>query len=211
MTTAIWVRSALMDSYEIHPRELRWVVGGVDGPAVPDPLPLKVPAEFSIVDAPAATTLTELLLAGDIDALISPVMPQAFVRADPRIMRLFPDYKEAEVEYWRRTGVFPIMHTFVLRRDVYEAQPHIARSLFTAFQQSKTEAQRAIYDTDYLPYSVIWLGPAVEEQRGLLGDDYWPYGVEANRATIEAVLLACQSQGLIEHPPAIEDLFSSVA
>ncbi len=154
------------------------------------------------------------MLANDeIDALLSPRIPSSFYQADPSdktqgpVRRLFPRYKEVEQAYFRRTGIFPIMHVIVLRKDILEAYPWAARSLYKAFSQAKESLFQQIQDTSVLRLSLPWLLSELEETTQLMGSDYWPYGIAANRATLEAAISYSYEQGLTPRQPTLEELF----
>jgi 4,5-dihydroxyphthalate decarboxylase len=147
-----------------------------------------------------------MLLDAELDAIIGPRAPAGFPH-DPRIRRLFSDVRQVEADYFRRTGIFPIMHTVVIRRDVLEAAPWVARSLFDAFCQAKAQAMAALAEPVVLAATLPWLVDEVERTRALMGNDYWPYGLEPNRPTLEALVRYSVEQGLAERRMPIEELF----
>ncbi len=155
-----------------------------------------------------------MLEAGEIDALYSAMMPPAMLRRSAKVARLFPDYEEVERDYFRRTGIFPIMHTVVLRRDVYEKTPWAARALCQAFQAAKDQAQqlyRAAEPFFGAPYMIPWLSAHLERNRALMGEDPWPYGLEANRKALETCLRYHREQGLLQRSWRLEELFAPEA
>ena len=126
-------------------------------------------------------TLARMLAEGEIDALYSPRIPGPFTAGDPRVRRLFGDVVGAEKAYWAATGIFPIMHVVVVRRDVYEAHPWVAQSLTKALQLAKRDAEATLYDSSALRVMLPWLLQELEATKQLLGPDYWSYGLDANR------------------------------
>ena len=138
-----------------------------------------------------------MLEAGELDALLSIYIPSLFLKGSPRIARLFPNFKEVEQDYYRRTGIFPIMHTVVLREDVYKAHPWAAKSIYRAFLAAKDLAVDGLYDTDALQLALPWLLDHVEEAWRVFGRDFWSYGLEPNRRTLEAIGRYVHEQGLV--------------
>src|SRR5205823_10764033 len=182
----VFMRGLLQDEYGVAAREMSWVIGGLTAPVEKPLIPLHLPPDIDVEFA-TDRALEEMLQRGDLDALMSIYIPRAFLAGSPRIARLFPDFKTAEQDYFRRTGIFPIMHIGALRSSVYREQPWIARSLYRAFCEARGMAEDALYDTDALLATLPWLIDHVEESRRVLGRDYWPYGLEPNRATLQAL------------------------
>jgi 4,5-dihydroxyphthalate decarboxylase len=149
-----------------------------------------------------------MLVAGELDALMTARMPPSFERGDPRVRRLFPDYRAVEQAYFEKTGLFPIMHCVVLKRSLYEEHPWVAPNLLKALDAAKRQAQQAMYDYNALVYTLPWLVPDLEETMRIMGPDPWPYGVEPNRAVLEATCEYAHEQGLTPHRLAIADLFA---
>jgi 4,5-dihydroxyphthalate decarboxylase len=146
--------------------------------------------------------------AGELDALLSIYIPSLFLRGSPRITRLFPNFKTAEQDYYRRTRIFPIMHTVVLREDVYREHPWAARSIYQAFRAAKDLAVEGLYDTDALQLSLPWLLDHVEEARRAFGEDFWAYGLEPNRPTLAALGRFVHEQGLSPRTVSPDELFA---
>jgi 4,5-dihydroxyphthalate decarboxylase len=207
MAAALWIRGMLQHDHGVRPADIEWVQAGLREPGRQQPTRYSLPAEISlrsVMDRP----LDQMLVTGEIDALMTARMPPSFLSRDPRVRRLFPDYKEVEQDYYRRTGFFPIMHCVVLRRSLYEAHPWVAPNLLRALEASKQWALERAYDYDALRYPLPWLVPDMEEVRQLMGHDPWPYGVEPNRATLEAMCQYAQEQGLTQRRVAVEELFA---
>ena len=153
--------------------------------------------------------LPDRLEAGEIDALIAPADPPKFKRNHPFIRPLIPDAREAEAAYFKRTGVFPILHLLVVRNDVYEKHPWVASSLLRAFADAKKAVYSDLGETlEGLRYTLPWLDGHVDKVRDVMGEDFWPYGVSRNRATLETYLRYLKHQGLIQRTPAVEELFA---
>ena len=154
-------------------------------------------------------SLSDLLEAGDLQAVVGTTMPKALGR-NPDIVRLFPNFREAEKDYYRRTKIFPIMHTVVIRKDVYEKHPFLATSLYKALCAAKDHALAKMRYVGALRYMLPWMTDDMDEMDQVFGPDPWPYGIKPNRPTLEALVTYLHDQGLIKAPIPIEDLFVPV-
>jgi 4,5-dihydroxyphthalate decarboxylase len=134
--------------------------------------------------------------------------PLSFRRGSPNVKRLFPNYMELEKDYYRRTKIYPIMHTVVIRRDIYDRDPWVALSLYKAFVRAKEYSFRLLLETGSPKASFAWLQPMIEQEQAIIGRDWYPYGIEANRPTIEALLQYTMEHGLSDRRLAIEELFA---
>jgi 4,5-dihydroxyphthalate decarboxylase len=208
MTAAVWVRAFLQHDYRVMPGDLRWVLGGLEQPGRRERIAFTPPEGVQVEAAPADRALVPMLEAGEIDALIAPNLPSAFKAGSPLVKRLFPDFPRVEAEYYQRTGVFPIMHTIVLRREVYERHPWAALSLYKAFCAAKELAVARLFESDALAISLAWSVAYAEQERVVRGPDLWSYGLEANSTTLEALKAHLAEQGLLERDFAIEDAFA---
>jgi 4,5-dihydroxyphthalate decarboxylase len=148
-----------------------------------------------------------MLLAGEIDAAMSAHPPQAFERGNAGIVRLFADYREVEEAYLRKTGIFPIMHTVAIRRDVLDRHPWMAMNLFKAFEEAKRRSLARMLDSTAPRVPIPWCYARSEEARLLFGDDVWPYGIGPNRTTLEAFLQFAHEQGVCHRRLRVEELF----
>jgi 4,5-dihydroxyphthalate decarboxylase len=207
-TAVVFMKGLLQHDYGVRPEDMRWFMGGLKAPPERPLLPLNLPGKITLDFLPEGKTLEEMLDSGELDALLSIDLPSSFLQGSPRIARLFPNYKEVEQDYYRRTRIFPIMHTVVLREDVYRAHPWAARSLYQAFCEAKDLAINGLYDTDALRVALPWLLDHVEEAWGVLGKDFWAYGLEPNRPTLEAIGRYVHEQGLAPRAVAPEELFA---
>jgi 4,5-dihydroxyphthalate decarboxylase len=205
MTAAVWIRGFLSDDYQVQPGDMQWFSGGLYEPGRQEKLPIAIPG-VDLQPLPGDHTLSQMLADGQLDAIMGPRPPSGF--PGPAVRRLFPDFKSVEQDYFQRTRVFPIMHTVVIRRDVLEREPWVARSLYDAFLQAKTRAMSLLNEAVVLTTSLPWQIAEVEQTQALMGQDYWPYGVEPNRATIETLMRYSREQGLAEKSLPIEDLFA---
>jgi len=199
-SAAMWVRGFLQHDYGVTPDAIRWVTAAEEDVEEWEP-----PAGVHIERAPANTRLQDLLVSGDLDAMIFPDMVEAFRDGSAPIRRLFPDYRTVEEEYFRRTGYFPIMHLMIVRKDVIDRYPWVGITMMKAFERAK----QLCYDyiRDQRKSSLVFFGAAWEEQRALMGPDPWPYALEPNRSTLEALLQYAHEQGVTRRRYAVEDLF----
>lgn len=207
VTAAVWIRGILAEFHDVPVESVRYRTGGLREPGRVEKLPIDVPG-VEIEPIPADTTLGRLLVDGEIDAIYTPRVPPEFLAGDPRIRRLFEDPRAAEIAYFRRTRIFPIMHTIVIRRDVYERDRWIAQSLMKAFGAAKDIATSALLETTALSTALPFAYQEAEELVELMGRDYWAYGLEPNRHTIETLVRYAHEQALIPDRYAIEDLFA---
>lgn len=209
MTAATWVRGILQHEYGVHPEDVHaWRTGGLEQPGRVEKLKLNLPEGVTVEPIPTDRTLNDMLDKGEIDALVTARMPSSFVEGSPNVRRLFEDYPAVEKEYYKKTGIFPIMHAVVIRRDIYDSNRWVARNLQRAFEEAKNLALEQAYEGGVLKYSMPWMVHAIEEQRTLFGEDLWPYGVEKNVETIEALSQYSYEQGLSERKVDVEELFA---
>jgi len=209
-TAVVMMKGMLQDEYGVAPRDMHWIVGGLTKPVEKPLIPLNLPADISLEFAGGSKTLEGMFAAGELDALMSIYIPRLFLSGWPSIARLFPDFKGQEQDYFRRTGIFPIMHVMAIRKAEFEARPWIAASLYRAFVEARDMAIKALYDTDALFSTLPWLIDHVEESRRVLGQDYWPYGLEPNRPSLQALCRYVHEQGLAPRPVTPDELFVPV-
>jgi len=208
ITMATWARGILQHEYGVLPDKMKWFTGGEETPGRQDKVQHKLPPNIDIQPIPVDKTLSGMLEGGEIDAMKSAHMPSPFVRRHPKVQRLIPNFREVEADYFKRTKIFPIMHTIVIREEVYEQYPWIAQSLFKAFNESKRLCQEAMYEFSALKYMMAWSIDEMEKEREALGPDPWAYGLEANRHVIETLVQYTYEQGLISKKLDVDSLFA---
>src|SRR5215204_946875 len=202
MTAAVYMRGLLQHEYGVAPSDVEWVQGRADRLGRP------LPPDVRLTQAPAGAELGDLLARGEIDFMMTANNPLSFRRGAANVRRLFPDYAEVEKDYYRRTKIYPIMHTVVIRRDVYERDPWVALNLYKAFVAAKQHACRLLLEGGSPKASFAWLQPLIEEERAIIGSDWYPYGIEQNRPSLEALLQYTHEHGLTERRLRIEELFA---
>ncbi len=208
LTANIWIRGILQEHYGVPVASVAYRTGGLHAPGRTEKLPVSLPADIRVAPIGAGQTLAEMLVAGEIDALYTPRTPAPFAQRRPEVRRLFPDFAQEEGRYFAKTGIFPIMHTVVLRRALYQQHPWLAQALSKAFEAARRQALDGIDETATLKYMLPWLHAEVARTRSLIGDDYWPYGVAQNQHVLETFLRYSFEQGLARSLLAPADLFA---
>ena len=207
-TAVIFMNGILQHEYGVMMEDIQWFIGGLTTPTQRPLIPLKLPDKIKVEFLPTDRTLEEMLESGELDALLAIYIPSIFQKGSPRIARLFPNYYDTEQDYYRRTGIFPIMHTVALRDDIYREHPWAARSVYRAFCEARDLAVDGLYDTDALRLSLPWLIHHVEETWRVLGKDFWAYGLEPNRPALQAIGQYVYEQGFSPRIVNPDELFA---
>jgi 4,5-dihydroxyphthalate decarboxylase len=205
MTAAVWIRGILADEYGVPVSSVSYFTGGEEHPGRTEKPGLKLPSDIKIQPIPADRTLSQMLGTGEIDALYTAQAPSTYGNG---VRRLFEDYVSAEQDYYRRTKLFPIMHTIVLRRDLYERHRWVAVELYKAFVRAQAVAYENLLHTGVTKTMLPWSPSYSEATRALMGEDYWPYGLEKNVTTLETFLRYHYEQGLSPRKLEPRDLFA---
>ena len=204
-------KGILSDEYGIRPEQSRWIAGGIDFPLDPvDFVAHPVPDGVEVEWAGREVDLGAMLDVGEIDALISADIPRCVLEGSPRVGRLFEDYRAVEHDYYRRTGIFPIMHTVVVPRELADGEPDLIAAIYRGFCTAKDQAiEQYVKGMTFNNMNIMlpWLTELLGDDRALLGEDWWPYGIAANRAAIDAVLRYHHEQGLTPRRLEVEDVF----
>jgi len=210
MTAALWMRGILADDYGVDLSTIRWRTGALDEGVRRERLELELPPGMVVEPITEGETLQELLLAGQIDGLLAPKPPSAFLQGNPEICRLVPDYEQVEGEYHRRTGFFPIMHLIAVRKSLVAEHRWLPLALFEAFRAARDLAigrLREVWLGSANRLSLPWLGASMERTLETMGPNYWPYGFGANRAELAAICRYSRAQYLAAREVAPEELF----
>jgi 4,5-dihydroxyphthalate decarboxylase len=211
-TAAIWIRGILQEDYGVSFDNVRWFEGGVNQPGVAggSATVLRPSAPLNVQHIGERRTLSDMLAAGEIDALINPELPDSLFTSKD-VVRLFPDFHRRERDYYKRTGIFPIMHGLVMREELYQRHPWLATSIFKAFQRAKTLAQEQARFTGAMAYMLPWMSEQIDEIDEVFGRaDWWPYGLEPNRKTLEAYSRFLVRQTFMPEAARLEETFVSV-
>jgi 4,5-dihydroxyphthalate decarboxylase len=208
MSAAMWARGMLKDEYGVEAHDMHWVQGGLEQPGRRDKFPLNVPPDFPLSPAPAGETLSQMLAAGTLDAVVTARRPSCFIAGHPQVRRLFPDYRAEEKAYFRRTGIFPIMHAVGIRRELHEQHPWLAASVYKAYLQAKHIADADLAETTALKIGLPWVNAELDSTIEVMGEDFWSYGVTANRKTLAAMARYSYEQGLAVRELSVEEMFA---
>lgn len=209
LTANVWIRGILQEYHGVPARSVRYRTGGLNQPGRQEKIPLDLPPDIDIAPIPPGETLADLLARGEIDAIYSPRAPIDPIAPDGgRLRRLFTDPRRAEQDYYRASGVFPVMHVVVLQRRLYETNRWLAQSLMKAFEKAKGLAYADLQRTAALAVTLPWVREEYEASVDLLGPDYWSYGLAPNRPVLETFIRYADEQGMITRRPDPAELFA---
>jgi 4,5-dihydroxyphthalate decarboxylase len=208
MTAPVWIRGILQEHYGVPVDSVTHLTGGEETPGRDEKVKLDLPKSIEVERIGSGKTLARMLADGEIDALATARTPSTFRTQPDRVRRLFPDYVDVERRYFRDTGIFPIMHTVAIRREVYEANRWIAQSLTKAFAAAQRRTYEDLRESAALKAMLPWLTAHVEEAAALMGEDWWPYGLERNVKTLDTFLRYHHEQGLSRRRLVPEELFA---
>ncbi|PIT79958.1 4,5-dihydroxyphthalate decarboxylase [Limnohabitans sp. JirII-29] len=208
MTAPVWIRGILSDHYNVPVDAQPYLYGGEEEVGRIEKMKLALPPNIQVSPIAPHQTLSQMLYDGELDALYTARMPSSFLKGDGKVKRLFEDYPEVERRYYRETGIFPIMHTVVMRREVYEANRWIAQSLTKAFIEAQRHTYEDLKDTAALKAMLPWLSAYVDETQREFGDDWWPYGLEKNIKTLDTFTRYHHEQGLSPRKLDVHELFA---
>ncbi len=208
MTAPVWIRGILSDEYGVPVTSQAYFTGGEEEPGRPEKVGLSLPPQFRVQAIPPDRTLSQMIESGEIDALYTARATSTFRGRLGKVRRLFSEYQSVEREYYLKTKLFPIMHTVVIRRDVYEKHPWIAQSLCKAFVMAQKQAYEELHETGALKFMLPWLVSYIEDTEKMMGCDFWPYGLEANLPTLSTFLRYSYEQGLSKRQLTPKELFA---
>ena len=205
-----WIRGFLLDEYGVKASEMQWIetTESSDGAKLSPKLNRHfLPDDFPLVKGPPGVDESELLLSGGCDALITAITPRAFLEGNPKIKQLFSDIRTAEQDYYRKTRLFPIMHTVAISTDMINANPWLPKAVFEMYSKAKQIAYANMETTTSLKVTLPWVTQELEDTRKLMGENFWPYGIEPNRKELELVMRYTHEQGLVKRRLKFEELF----
>jgi len=206
-TAVVYARGFLVHQYGLRLSAIEWTQAGVNQPGRTEKVDLRLPPGVRLTRVPEKT-LSEMLVSGELDAVISAHPPEPFKRRDPEIVRLFRDAPAVEEAYWRATGIFPIMHVVAIRRDVYDRHRWVAMNLYKAFQEARRRSLQRVFELTTSRVPVPWLAEYAERWRGYFGAEYWPYGLDPNRTTLDAFCRYAFEQGVCYRQLGADELFA---
>jgi 4,5-dihydroxyphthalate decarboxylase len=202
-TATVWVRGTLQHEYGVDLEKIHWFTWSKTR------MEIEMPLRYDVTQIPPGQAPDEMLARGELDAMICANLFPSMLNGRPEIRRLFENYPEVEAAYFKKTGIFPIMHTVAMRAELWKESPGIAVSLFEAFQKAKAEAYARLNDLSPYRISLVWFREPVKQQKEILGDDPWPYGLAQNRHVVETLMGYLYEQGLAPRKLAIEELFAA--
>ena len=206
-TMLVWMRGLLSDEYGVKPSDLRWRLGGLEQPSSLSPGGEKI-ADVEIEAIPAGKTLAGMLAEGDLDAVFSARPPSCFLRGAANVARLFPDYRTAEQAYYRKAGIYPLMHAVGIRNSLVEQHPWMAKNVFDAFAEAKAMAVADFEKLSAFALTLPWIEAEYRATQAVLGPDIWPYGIAANRKAIDTLCRYLHEQGFTMRRMQVEELFA---
>jgi 4,5-dihydroxyphthalate decarboxylase len=207
LTANVWARALLEDDYGVKPSDIHWIRGGIEEAGRPEKLAIKLPPGVRLDNAPDGATISGLLEAGEIDGFIAPRPPSLVEKGHPNIGWVFPDPVAAAKDYYKRSGLFPIMHVVGIRRTLAEQHPWLPGAVFKAFEQAKAAGIEKLSDTSATKVTLPFVEEALKSARTLMGEDYWSYGVEKNRKVLDYFLAQHHAQGLSSRRVPVDELF----
>ena len=207
LTAPVWQRGILSDEYNVPITSVTHVQGGLEEAGREEKINPNLPPNIKLQAIPPGKTLSQMLEAGEIDALVSPRSPSSF-KPGGKVRRLFEDYATVERDYYQRTKIFPIMHVVAIRRDVYEKYPWVAQSLYKGLVESQKITYEDLHETAALKVMLPWLIKHVEDTEATMGKDFWPYGLEPNVKTLSTFLRYSSEQGLAKRILQPKELFA---
>lgn len=210
-TSLTWIRGMLQHEYGVKQEDIEWIVSAKDSSADAagkvSAQESMIPKGLNVTKGPAGQDESDLIESGHVDALFHAAEPRGFLQGDPKVGRLFSDYRTIERDYFAKTGIFPIMHTVAIRNSLVKANPWLPEAVFNAYSEAKTMMYQQLIKLGWANISLPWAAKELEETRALMGDNFWPYGIEANRKTLEALFQYSYEQGLARKKLKMEDLF----
>ncbi|WP_334026179.1 ABC transporter substrate-binding protein [Burkholderia gladioli] len=207
LTANVWVRMILEEEYGVKASDVTWIRGGYEDPTRVEKIGLKLPSDVRLENAPEGKTISGMLASGEIDALIGPRAPSCFERGHPQVRYLFDDPHASAQDWYRRTSLFPIMHTLGIRKTLVDRHPWLPGSVVKAFEQSKAVALARLSDTSATKVTLPFVEDHLRAARSLMGEDFWPYGFEANETTLNRFLARHFEEGLSARPLEARELF----
>jgi len=208
MTANVWVRGMLEEEYGVKPRDIKWRRGGLEEPGREERARMKLPPEIDLEAVPTDRSLSDMLEKGELDAVIGARAPSCFLRGAPNVQRLWPDYPAVEEAYFRKTGLFPIMHAIGIRKSLVEKYPWVAVNVYKAFLKAKALCVHELGQIGHLATTLPWPVAAYDRARAVMGEDFWPYGAHENKLPLETLARYSFDQGLSVRRVPLDEMFA---
>ena len=202
-TANLWIRGILEHEHKVPHKQIHWFKQD------DEEVEWSAPADLRLERIASGKHVEQMLVDGELDALVHPELIKPILEKDPRVTRLFPNYRDLEMDYFKRTGIFPIMHTTAIKQEVIDKYPWVPINLMQAFAESKIAAYKRLENPRIVP--LAWFRHFLEEQEDTLGKDPWVYGLgETNRKTLETLMQYSQEQGLLGRKMTLDELFVNI-
>lgn len=208
LTALVWMRGILQEDYGVNPSDIRWRSGGQEQPGRKERARINLPHDVDLQPIPPGATLSAMLRDGELDALMTARAPSCFHNDAPNVDRLFPNHRDIEKDYYRRTGLYPIMHLIGVRKSLAERHPWLPASVYKAFCRAKAAAMADLRTLAAPGLMLPWTEAETLETMKLMGKDFWRYGVAENKREIETLARYSHAQGLAERLVPIEEMFA---
>ena len=202
-TGIVWMRGILEHEYGVPHKSIEWFS------ELDETVDFRPSPELKLTRLANDQSVETMLAEGELDAVIHPDLIKPMVQGDPRVGRLFPNFKDEEISFYRKTGMFPIMHVMGIKQEIVDRYPWVPINMFHAFNEAKAIAMKRMENPRMVP--LAWYREAWEEQEQILGKDPWEYGAtDQNRKTMDAITTYCHDQGLINRQIPFDELFAGV-
>jgi 4,5-dihydroxyphthalate decarboxylase len=207
LTAHVWARAILADDFGVQPRDIQWVRGGIETANRPEKITLQLPTDVRLENAPEGQTISDMLDRGELDGFIAPRPPFGAALKNPNVGWLFDDPTATAKDYYRRTGVFPIMHVVGIKKELAAQHPWLPGAVFKAFNQAKAQALEQLADTSATKVTLPFVEEQLKAARDAMGEDYWAYGVAGSRRTLETFVRHHHAQGLSARLMSVDEIF----
>jgi len=207
ITANVWIRGMLLDEYGVRAQDIRWRRGGLEQPGRRERSPISLPEGIEVQQIPDDTTLARQLDSGELDAVFGAKAPSCFLNGSGRVVRLFPDYREQEQDYFRKTRIFPTMHVVGIRKSLVDKHPWLPVSVFKGFIEAKKLAMEELSQVGHLAVTLPWSVAELEATKKLMGEDFWSYGLADNRHVLDTFTRYHHEQGISPRRVQAEELF----
>jgi 4,5-dihydroxyphthalate decarboxylase len=212
-TSLTWLRGIFKDEYGVAPEDVEWVISKKDSSSKESGKVSKneqlIPKGITVREGKPGMDESDLLLSGEVDALFHAAQPRAYMEGNPLIGTLFPNSRKTEQEYYKKTGIFPIMHAIAVRNSLIKKHPQLVKDIFNAYSESKKMDFKFMKSLGWAYNSLPWYGQELESTIEVMGDNYWPYGIKPNRKALETLFRYSYEQGLSSRQLTIEDVFET--
>jgi 4,5-dihydroxyphthalate decarboxylase len=210
-TSLTWIRGILSDEYGVAPDEINWVYSQKDSSSAESGKASKqentFPAGLNIRPGPVGVDESELLVSGEVDALFHAATPQAYLEGHPKVARLFPNSRAIELAYYKKTGIFPIMHSVAVRKSLLQDNPQLIAAIFQAYSEAKSRSYAYMNSIGWAADMLPWYGQELEYTKAEMGPNFYSYGIQSNRKSLETLFRYSYEQGLASRQLKIEELF----